>query len=307
MRIGLMFGDAPGGTLADTVQQIVDAESDGFDNAWFGQVFGADVLTVIALAGEKTSRIEIGTAVVPTYPRHPFVMAQQAMTVQSAINGRLTLGIGLSHQPVIESMWGMSYDKPARHMREYLSVLKPLVNDGRVGFNGEVYRTNAGLQVPGGTPFPILIAALAPMMLKIAGELADGTLTWMTGAKTIDSHVAPKINAAAEAAGRPQPRVAVGLPVLVTDDEADGHAKAAQAFQIYGTLVNYKRMLEKEGAANPGEVAIVGNEASVERQIRDLASAGATDFFAAIFPHGDDARASLKRTRDLVHSLIGKV
>lgn len=307
MRIGLMFGDAPGGTLGDTVQQIVDAERDGFDNVWFGQVFGSDVLTVIALAGEKTSRIEIGTAVVPTYPRHPYVMAQQAMTVQSAINGRLVLGIGLSHQPVIENMWGMSYDKPARHMREYLSVLKPLVDSGRVSHNGEVFRTNAGLQVPGAKPFPILIAALAPMMLRIAGELADGTATWMTGAKTIASHVAPKINAAAKASGRSQPRVAVGLPVLVTDDEAGGRAKAAQAFQIYGQLPNYQRMLEKEGAANPGEVAIVGNEASVERQIRDLASAGATDFFAAIFPHGDDVAASLKRTRTVVQSFVGKL
>ncbi len=307
MRIGLMFGDAPGGTLSDTVQQIVDAERDGFDNVWFGQVFGSDVLTIIALAGEKTSRIEIGTAVVPTYPRHPFVMAQQAMTVQSATNGRLVLGIGLSHQPVIENMWGMSYEHPARHMREYLSVLKPLVNDGRVSFNGEVFRTTGGIQVPGAKPFPILIAALAPMMLKIAGELADGTATWMTGAKTIASHVAPKINEAAKAAGRPQPRVAVGLPVVVTDDEAGARAKAAQAFQIYGQLPNYQRMLEKEGAANPGEVAIVGNEASVERRVRDLASAGATDFFAAIFPHGDDAAASLKRTRALVQSLVSKV
>lgn len=307
MRIGLMFGDAPTGTLSDTVQQVVDAERDGFDNVWFGQIFGADALTVIALAGDKTSRIEIGTAVVPTYPRHPFAMAQQAMTVQSAINGRLVLGIGLSHQPVIENMWGMSYEHPARHMREYLSVLKPLVNDGRVSFNGEVFRTTGGIQVPGAKPFPIIIAALAPMMLKIAGELADGTATWMTGTKTIASHVVPKITAAAEAAGRPQPRIAVGLPVVVTDDEAGARAKAAQAFQIYGQLVNYKRMLEKEGAANPGEVAIVGDEASVERQIRDLASAGATDFFAAIFPHGDDAAASTKRTRALVQSLVGKI
>jgi F420-dependent oxidoreductase-like protein len=305
MRIGTFFGGDS--TVESQVQHIVDAEADGFDNVWAGQVFGPDSMTVIALAGQRTTRIEMGTAVVPTFPRHPFVMAQQAMTVQAATGGRFVLGVGLSHKPVIENMWGMSYEHPARHMKDYLSVLLPLVREGRVAFSGEVYSTTAGIQVPGAAPVPVIIAALAPLMLQMAGEIADGTATWMTGVKTIETHVVPRISGAAKAAGRPAPRVVVGLPVCVTDDAAAAREVVGKVFRIYGQLPNYRRMLDKEGAAGPADVAIVGNEAQVEQQIRDLASAGATDFMAPMVPVGADADASLARTRALLKSLVGKV
>ncbi len=312
MRIGLNYGgvasiEAQIQSVEEHVQRVVDAEEDGFDSIWLAQIFGADALTVIALAGPRTSRIEMGTGVVPTYPRHPFVMAQQALTVQAATGGRLSLGIGLSHQPVIEGMWGLSYEKPARHMREYLSVLRPLVEKGNVGFSGEVFRVQGALQVPGAQPCPILIAGLAPMMLRIAGELADGTITWMTGPKTIETHIVPRITTAAEAAGRPAPRVGVALPVAVTDDAAAARERAAQEFQMYGALPNYRRMLDIEGAAGPADVAIVGTEAEVERQIREIAAAGATDFIAPLFPTDSDPDASMGRTRALLKSLVGKV
>ncbi|MDP9238400.1 MAG: TIGR03564 family F420-dependent LLM class oxidoreductase [Chloroflexota bacterium] len=304
MRIGVMLGE---GGVESQVKQVVAAENDGFDNVWFGQVFGLDAMTVIAIAGGQTSRIEMGTSVVPTYARHPFVMAQQAMTVQAATGSRFVLGIGLSHQPVIEGMWGMSYEHPARHMKEYLSVLLPLVREGRVSFSGDVYRTAGAIRVPDMKPLPVMIAALAPRMLRLAGEMTDGTVTWMTGVKTIENHVVPSIHAAAKAAGRPDPRVAVGLPVCVSEDVAAAREVAAKAFQIYGQLPNYRRMLDKEGAGGPADVAIVGNEGQVERQIRAVASAGATDFFAPMFPVGADAAASLARTRALLRSLVGNV
>jgi len=303
MRIGLML---PGtGTVESNVDQIVEAERDGFDTVWFGQVFGPDVMTLLALAGPRTSRIELGTSVVPTYTRHPYVMAQQALTNAGATRDRFTLGIGLSHAPVVENMWGMSYEQPARHMREYLAVLQPLLREGRVSFSGETVRTNAGIAVPGAKPPPVLIAALAPLMLRIAGELTDGTITWMTGTQTIASHIVPRITAAA--AGRPAPRIVTGLPVAVTGDVAEARERAAKAFIIYGQLPNYRRVLDREGAAGPADVAIVGDEASVERQLRDLASAGATDLLAATFPAGGDPHESLARTRALLQSLIGKI
>ena len=305
MRIGILLDDGTG--LEQYVQQVVEAEREGFDSCWFSQIFSTDALTAIALAGARTTRIELATSVIPTFPRHPFVLAQQALTAQAAAGGRLTLGIGLSHKPVIEGMWGLSYEGPANHMREYLSVLGPLVTEGRVAFSGEVFRVAGGLQVPGATSFPILIAALAPMMLRIAGELADGTVTWMTGPKTIETHIVPRINAAAEAAGRPRPRVCVGLPIAVTDDPVGARKRAAQAFQIYGQLPNYRRMLDKEGAEGPEDVAIVGSEVEVERQLRALAAAGATDFGAGMFPGDGDAEASLARTRALLKGLLGKV
>ena len=307
MRIGLMHGDVSNFTVAEMVQQIVDEEQDGFECAWFGQIFGADSLTVIAMAGQRTSRIQIGTAVIPTYTRHPWAMAQQAMTVQAATDNRFTLGIGPSHQVVVEHMWGLSYEKPARHVKEYLSVLLPLMRDGRVAFSGEVYRTTGAIEVPGIQPIPVIISALAPMMLKIAGTMADGTVTWMTGPKTIETHVVPGITAAAREAGKPAPRVVVGLPIAVSDDVAAAREAAGKAFRMYGGLPNYKRMLDKEGAAGPADVAIVGNEAQVEQQIRALANAGATDFVAPVFPVGPDATASLARTRALLRSLIGRV
>ncbi|MDE3094976.1 MAG: TIGR03564 family F420-dependent LLM class oxidoreductase [Chloroflexota bacterium] len=309
MRIGLTTSDAagPAATLDAQVHEIVACEQDGFESAWLNHVFGADALTLISLAGARTSRIELGTAVVPVYTQHPFALAQQAATTQAATGGRLTLGIGLSHKPVVENMWGLSYEHPARQMREYLSVLAPLLREGRVARAGELYRVAAGLQIPGTSPVPVLVAALAPAMLRIAAELADGTVTWMAGVKTVETHVVPRINAAAEAAGRARPRVCVGLPVAVTDDAAAARAKAAKTYQIYGQLPNYRRMLDIEGAGSPGDVALVGDEAAVERQVRALASAGATDFSAVIFPAGEDARASVARTRALLRGLVGRV
>ena len=308
MRIGLMHGaGGDGANIEAQIQRLIDEENDGFDNAWFGQVFDMDSMTLIAMAGPRTSRIQFGTAIIPTYTRHPWAMAQQAMTVQAATNNRFTLGVGPSHQVVVEMMWGMSYAKPARHVKEYLSVLLPLVREGKVQFSGEVYKAAGGITVPGIEPLPVLISALAPMMLNIAGTMTDGTVTWMTGPKTIESHVVPGITAAAKEAGRPAPRVVVGLPVCVTEDIAAARDAAGKIFAVYNGLPNYKRMLDKEGAAGPADVAIVGNEAQVEAQIRAVASAGATDFLAPIYPAGPDALASMARTRALLKSLVGKV
>lgn len=305
MKLAIFFGGVA--DVDGQVQAVVEAEKDAFDGIWFGQIFGPDALTVLALAGQKTDHIELGTSVVPTYPRHPHMLAQQALTVQAACGGRFNLGIGLSHAPVVESMWGLKYDRPAVHMREYLSVLLPLLREGRASFNGDFFRVNATVQVPVPQPPPVLIAALAPVMLRMAGEMTDGTITWMVGPKTLETHIVPRITKAAAGAGRPAPRVVVGLPIAVTDDAADARERAGRSFQIYGTLPNYQRMLNIEGAGGPADVAIVGNEGEVEKQLRNLASAGATDFLAGSFPVGDDPQASLGRTRALLKGLVGKV
>jgi 5,10-methylenetetrahydromethanopterin reductase len=305
----MRIAEFAGGTndVAIQVQRAIEAEKDGLDGIWFGQVFGSDTLTVLALAGQQTSRIELGTSVVPTYPRHPHVLAQQALTVQAATNGRFSLGIGLSHAPVVESMWGLKYDRPAVHMREYLSVLLPLLHEGRASFNGEFFRVNVTVQVPVPKPPPVLIAALASVMLRVAGEMTDGTITWMAGPKTLETHIVPRINRAAKDAGRPAPRVVAGLPIAVTDDTAGARERAARSFQIYGTLPNYQRVLNIEGAGGPADVAIVGNESDVEKQLRSIASAGATEFLAGMFPVGEDIQTSLGRTRALLRGLVGKI
>jgi F420-dependent oxidoreductase-like protein len=305
MRLGLFFSDV--GEPNDILRSIVDAERDGFDGAWLSQIFGNESLMLIAQAGRETQHIEFGTAVVPVYSRHPFTFAQQVATTASMTSDRFALGIGLSHQPVVEGMWGLSYQKPARYMREYLQVLRPLLDDGKVSFQGEVFRVAGAIQSPQKKPVPVLIAALSPVMLRIAGELADGTVTWMTGIKTIGEHTVPSLRAATEAADRSSSRIVVALPTAVTDDPKAARQRVAQGFAVYGQLPNYRRMLDREGVEGPSGVAVVGNEAQVEDQIRAFAAAGTTDYVATMIPVGDNAAKSLARTRDLLKGLVGGV
>lgn len=300
MRIGIFGGDAANGPIDRLVDEARHAEEQGFATYWLPQIFGVDALTALAVIGREVPRIELGTAVVPTYPRHPVMLAQQALTTQAASGGRLALGIGLSHQIVIEGMYGLSFEKPLRHMREYLEILVPLVRTGSVSFTGETLTGNASVDVKDATPFPVLLAALGPKMLELAGAVGDGTLTWMTGPATIESHVVPVLNAAAERAGRPKPRVGVGLPVCVTDDVAKARERAAKTYEIYGQLPSYKAMLDREGAAGPADVAIVGDEDVVRGEVEKLAAIGSTDFVAAAFGSSEEQA----RTRELLRSMM---
>lgn len=302
MQIAIGIGDIAGRPVGidELVAQTQRAERDGFATAWFANTFGIDALTAVALVGRATTRIALGTAVVPTFLRHPVAMAQQALTTQAATGGRFSLGIGLSHQVVIESMLGLSFAKPFTHMKEYLAVLAPLIRSGTVSHAGSEFRVNANLAVPDATPCPILLAALAPKMLELAGAQADGTITWMTGPKTLREYTVPRINAAAAHAGRPAPRVVVGLPIAVTEDVATARERAGRLFQIYGSLPSYRAMLDREGAEGPATVALVGNEDAVGEQLHELAAIGVTEFLAVPFPVGADSPASLERTRALL-------
>jgi 5,10-methylenetetrahydromethanopterin reductase len=302
MLIGTSVAE-PTGTdaLTKLADQLRKAADDGFASAWMSNIFGLEALTSLAVAGSGVPGIELGTAVIPTYPRHPAVLAQQALTTDLAIGGRLALGIGLSHEIVIKHMYGYSFERPARHMREYLAVLNPLLAGEPSAFSGETLHGHIGLSVPrSGKKVPLLLAALAPQMLKLAGSQADGTVLWMTGPATVRDYIVPSLAAAARAAGRPAPRVVCVLPVCVTDDPAQARADAGKAFAIYGQLPSYRAMLDKEGAAGPGDVAIVGNEDSVAAQITALAEAGVTDFVAGEYARGDEG----PRTRAFLRKLI---
>jgi F420-dependent oxidoreductase-like protein len=244
--------------------------------------------------------IEMGTAVVPTYPRHPAVLAQQALTTALALDCQLALGIGLSHKIVIEDMYGYSFDAPAAHMREYLSILLPALDGQPVSFEGKTMRASIGLSVPRTGQVPVLMAAMGPQMLRLAGQRTAGTILWMTGPATTRDYIAPTITAAAQEAGMPPPRIVCVLPVCVTDDPDGARARAAKVFEIYGQLPSYRAMLDREGADGPADVAIVGSEDQVASQIMALADCGVTDFAAGNFASGDE-RA---RTRALLKHLI---
>jgi F420-dependent oxidoreductase-like protein len=305
MRIGIGIGEISREVagVEDLIVQAQRAEEEGFASAWIAHVMGIDALTALALCGRETSRIELGTAVVPTYPRHPAAMAQQALSVQAACGGRLALGIGLSHQVVIEGMLGLSWARPYSHMKEYMAVLAPLIREGKVTFAGEEFQVNTELSVTGATVCPILLAALAPKMLALAGSQGDGTITWMTGLKTLQEHTVPRINEAAAAAGRGAPRIVAGLPITVTNEVETARKRAARVFELYGSLPSYRAMLELEGVESPADIAIMGDEDTVGERLSRLSDIGVTDLLAVPYAVGENKPASLERTRALLVSL----
>ncbi len=291
MRIGLMMGAADrGATVADLVRQAQDIEARGIHDLWMANTFAQDAISMLTVIGHATKRIGLGTAVTPTYPRHPTAIAQQALTAAGASNNRFCLGIGLSHRPVIENMLGFSYDKPARHMREYLAVLDPLLRGEAANFDGEHYRVHGlKLQVPGAESVPVVVAALGPVMLKLAGAASDGTTTWMTGPKTLESHIIPSIHKAAGDAGRPAPMVVGGFPIVLTRQVDAARERIAKALTVYGQLDSYRAMLDREGVRGPADIALVGDESVLVAELARLRDMGVTHFNGAIVQVEDGA------------------
>jgi alkanesulfonate monooxygenase SsuD/methylene tetrahydromethanopterin reductase-like flavin-dependent oxidoreductase (luciferase family) len=280
VRIGLSAG-AP--TAERAIEQAQQAEEEGFTSLWYPGAVSGDPLVQMALAGRATSRIELGTSVLQTYPCHPTLQATRIQSVRAAVGRSVTLGVGPSHRPAVENL-GLSYDHVGQDTEDYVKILHPLLH--------------------GDTP--LLLAALGPRLLRVAGESAEGTILWMANARAVESHVQPRIARAAERAGRPAPRIVAGIPVAVHDDESEARAAAGEQFAIYGTLPNYQRILAHGGVATPSEAVIVGDETTVERQITALFDAGATDVWVAPFPVGEDRSASRARTRTLLADLAKK-
>jgi 5,10-methylenetetrahydromethanopterin reductase len=291
MKIGVFTQEA---TVDKIVERVRDAHDRGFARAWLPQIFQIDALTAIAVAAREVPEIGLGTAVVPTYPRHPLALAQQALTTQQTTGGRLSLGVGLSHKVVIEGMLGMKWGE-VRHLREYLAILMPLLHGEKADFAGETLTGHLQLDIAA-DPVPVLVAALGPKLLDLAGRATDGTVTWMTGLDTLSSYVVPSIRAGATAAGRPEPQVVAALPVAVTDDEETARKVAAKAFSVYKHLPSYRAMLDREGAGGPADVAIVGDEATVKARIAEFADAGVTEF--VVVPYFER-----ERTLDLAATL----
>lgn len=304
MRIGLTgLGD----TVDKVVRQAERAEADGFTSLWYTGAVAGDPLIAMAIAGRATERIELGTAILQTYSCHPTLMATRAASVAAAIGGagRFTLGIGPSHKPFIEGILGMPYDHPGRYTEEFTRIVVDLLSGQSVGFQGEDFTVNAPpAPLPEDiTHVPVLVAALGSRLLRVAGEFAHGTIPWLGNARAIEKHVAPRITAAAKAAGRPEPRIVTGLPVAVHDDEDEARETIERLFGAYNTMPNYQRLLAHGEAERVADVAIVGNEDTVVESIEAMFRAGATDFWAAPVAVGDDKSASRARARALLTEL----
>ena len=285
MELGI-FGSSR--NIDDLKKQVQEANTLGYSTFWTPQIFNLDALTALAVIAESVEGIRLGTSVIPTYPRHPMMLAQQALTVNQVSNGRLDLGIGLSHKPVVEGMWGISFDAPVGHMSDYLQILMALLHDGTISYGGKHLTSRGGIDVPADAP-PVLVAALGPQMLKLVGRVADGTVTWMTGPETIRNHISPVINAAAEEAERPVPQVIAAVPVCITSDPDMAEEYAKRDFGFYGDLPSYRAMLEREGLANSWDIALSGSFEEVAEGLQKYSDSGGTQVVAAVYGP-DEAR-----------------
>ncbi len=293
MRLGLYIATGDGAPLDRVLARFARAEAAGFDSAWVGQVFDYDALTLLALAGRATRSIALGSWVIPTFPRHPLALAQQALSVQVACGGRFQLGVGVSHRAVIEKRMGLAYQRPLRHAEEYLRVLRPLLAGDSVDFSGEVFRVRARVEIETPAP-PLLLAALGPRMLELAAARADAVGIWLGAAPFLESFVLPRLRAAAHGAERPLPRIVCALPLAVTDRVADARRAAAAFLARSSRLPAYRSVLERQGAGNPADVALIGGPAQIESGLARLAELGVTDFIAVLFPIPEDPEASAR-------------
>jgi F420-dependent oxidoreductase-like protein len=290
-----------------TLDQIIDQarwmEADGFSSLWFGNGILGDPLAGMAIVGRETSTLELGTSVLQTYPCHPLLQANRAASVANAIGRGIALGVGPSHRELVSGMYGLSYDHPGRNTEEYTQILARLLRGEAVDFAGEDWSAHAP-PIALSHPVPLLLSAMSPRLLRIAGELADGTITFLAQAKALETVIVPRITAAAVAAGRPAPRVIVGLPVCVTDDPDAARASYAPRAAILDPLPNYQRIVAAGGFERAADVAIIGDEEAVKAQIRALFDAGATDLWPGPIVVGDDPDASLRRTLDVLRELL---
>ena len=313
MRIALMVGPEKGRHRDKVARLVTDAEAAenaGFTSVWVPQVPGDfDAFTAITLMGRATRRIELGTAVIPIQTRHPIAMAQAALSNQAVCEGRFTLGLGTSHHWIIEDMLGLPYERPARQMRDYLEVLNAALRaQGQIDVENDGYRVHSPIDVTDRAPNPVLLAALGPVMLRLAGEHASGTILWMGDERAVAEHVVPRITKAAAAAGRPAPRIVVGVPIAICgkDEVDDARALANRVLGQAEYSPNYQRLLARGDAANVGNILAAGDESTVLARVRAFRDAGATDFAVRVLPVGADrdARvASLKRTLGFAASL----
>jgi F420-dependent oxidoreductase-like protein len=306
MRIGINGSSlvAMGAPIAQMVDHAADAEAAGFSSYWVAQLGAPDALTVIAMMGDRTSAIEIGTAVIATWPRHPLMLAAQALTVQEAIGNRLALGIGLAHKTTVESTFKIPFATPAKHMDEYLSVLLPAMHERSVAFRGDIWSGEVeGVNgVPGGKAPSVLLAAMGPRMLELAGARTDGTILWLSGPRTVAERIKPALDAAAASAGRTTPRIVASVPVCVTKKRDEVRGVIDGILAGYNDLPSYRGVMDAEGAAGPADVSIVGEEDEVRAGLQAFADAGATEFAALEFFTDSD---ELTATRALLTDIAG--
>jgi 5,10-methylenetetrahydromethanopterin reductase len=304
LRYGLSLRIGTAAPPAEVLARIAGFERAGLDSTWMGQLFGIDTLMLYAAAGRDTSTISLGTAVVPTYSRHPLVLASQALTAQALTGNRIVLGIGSSHAGLVRDTMGIEYERPAQYLREYLQVLRPALDGAPIDHAGRMLRVSTGALgatgIPGAGRVPVVVGTFSPKSLVAAAELADGVMTWLAGPGVLGGEVRPTIDDAAAAAGRARPRLVAGLPIAVTDDPARERAAVARFLGPFVRFPAYEDVFRREGIAGPEDLALVGTEAEIVDRLGELAALGVTDFYGGC---SSDDEATIERTVGLLGEL----
>jgi F420-dependent oxidoreductase-like protein len=277
-------------TLEESVNRAREAERLGYESVWITQLPDArDAPLVLAAYAAATQWVRIGTGVLPIYTRHPTAMAQTAATLDEMSGGRFILGLGVSHQVTVESMWGLKLEHPVVAMREYATIVRSILRDGSASFDGTQFSAHVSYSAPRRADLPLMISALSPLMLELAGEIADGVVLWMCTPSYIRDHVIPHVTAGRAKAGRKLEgfEVIAAIPACVTNDRPAGLAAFRQTVERYSNLPFYRRALDASGFAEElaaGDISEqlldqlggIGDEGRVRDAVRRYRAAGTT-------------------------------
>ena len=263
----------------DVIAQARRAHELGVQKVWLAQQLNYDAISLAALVGAAVPGLGVGTSVVPINPRHPLIVAQLAQTAQAATHGNFNLGLGLGARLIERPAFGSDWTNVITRLREHLTILRSVFDTGSVDFNGSEISASPTwpVQVAGGIPVPVYVAAMGPKALRVAGELADGTIPYLAGPRTIGEFIVPTIAKAAADAGRPAPRVIVAVPVQLSADVENARAAAAQQLSFYEAIPSYRKVIAREGVDNIIDLAAVGPEKTVVQQLHSYLDAGATE------------------------------
>lgn len=282
MRFSVLIGSQ--GESIDRLLEVAEAcEAAGIDGVWYGQFLGYDAPTIALAAAARTTRLRPGVSVVVAAPRHPITVAAQAQTVNALSGHRYRLAIGLSHRSTIEGIYGLDFPSPAKYLREYLQVVRDLIELRPVDFDGEFIHAHGQLTIPEAGPMPLYTGALGPLALEVTGELADGTITYLAGPRTIEEHVLPRLLVGAARNGRPQPEVIACVPTLATHDVEAIMPRARDFTRFHAALPEYQQIIEREGLAHPADMGVIGDERAFRAGIERLRDVGVSEFGAALF------------------------
>ncbi|MFE7566345.1 LLM class F420-dependent oxidoreductase [Streptomyces sp. NPDC057539] len=307
MTVGVALNaTGPDNQIDATVRLAQEAAAAGLRSAWFGQTFGADSPQLAAIVGREVPALQVGTSAIPVFGRHPLVVAGQALTAQAATHGRYHLGLALGTKLLTEGGFGVPFERPVARLREFLIALRQLTETGSADFSGELITAHTPIpaRVPGAEGgVPLLVAAMGPQALRASGELADGILPYLAGPRALAEHIVPAVTAAAEAAGRPAPRIVALVPGVVTDEVDAVREKAVEQLAFYEQIPSYARVIELSGGERAADVAVIGDEKRVAAEVRRYRDAGATEVvFSGTEIAGDAAR---HRTWALLGELAG--